>query len=409
MKRLLMSLLAVALVASGGFAQVNEADRPDVGTLPIGDARAYGLGGAMTAVNDDMNTLFYNPAGLSFLRRNYFNIEAGLGTSAYAQSQVSVASSNAGSSTTSTGTATETTVPNVYYTPVIAQPKIVLGGKCWGLALTADYLSYMDNGVEYTDGELMAGGVDLPVYVSRRIGAVAGLGFNLGPVAVGANMKYYNYSSYDFTVSPSNLDTTEMLTRFFVGNGFDLSSWEMNVGIGAIVTFGSLNVGAYYDNMMPFINALAGGKDYSFDAYLLDCFETMSVGLSWMPSNDKFAKDKFPIDLLATIDLKNLGSNTDRELCAGVEAGLDLWNFLVATARLGYKQDLATSTFTMEQLLAAFAPGNGELSAGVTAKFAMAKADLTLMMPMGAVTSTIDGESMDWTEVKVRATVSLCL
>ncbi|MFZ4618801.1 MAG: hypothetical protein ACOYM2_21760, partial [Rectinemataceae bacterium] len=35
----------------------------------FGDARAMGMAGAMTAVNDDMNTLFYNPAGLSFLRK----------------------------------------------------------------------------------------------------------------------------------------------------------------------------------------------------------------------------------------------------------------------------------------------------------------------------------------------------
>ena len=293
--------------------------------------------------------------------------------------------------------------------PLIAQPRLLIGGKGWGLALTADYLSYLSNGIAYSDEELMSGSVQLPAYVSRRIGAVAGLGFNLGPLAIGANMKYYNYGSYDFMVSPANLDPSLLLPALFVGNGFDFDDWEMSVGLGAIITLGSLNVGAYYDNMMPFINAIASGEDYSLEAYLLDCFETMSLGLSWMPTNDKFSEAKLPVDLLATIDLKNLGSNSERELCAGVEAGLDLWNFLVATARLGYRQDLSTEEFTMDALVAAFAPENGELSGGVTAKFAMAKADLSLMLPMGALSATIDGESVSWTEVKLRATIALSL
>ena len=404
MKRYLLSLLMVALVASAGFAQVNETDRPDVDSLPIGDARAYGLGGAMTAVNDDMNTLFYNPAGLSFLRHNYFNIEMGLGTSTYAMSTVSSSDSNG-----SSYSALASDQFDVYYTPLIAQPRIVFGGKCWGVALTADYLTYLSNGVEYSDVELYNDNIALPTYVSRRIGAVAGLGFNLGPIALGANMKYYNYSTYNFYMSSAYLDAMSLLEQMFLGNGFDFSNWEMNVGVGAIVTFGSLNVGAYYDNLMPFINALAGGQDYSIEAYIVDCFETMSVVLSWMPSNDKFAKEKFPLDLLAAVDLKNLGSNTDRELCFGVEAGIDLWNVLVATARLGYTQALPTTTFSVGELLAAFAPENGEFTAGVTAKLLMTKADLTLIMPMGAITSVVNEESVNWTEVKLRATVSLCL
>jgi filamentous hemagglutinin family protein len=62
MKRtLIISIVLLALVVSG-FAQT-------------GDARAKGLAGAMTAVGDDMNALFYNPAGLAFLRKGYLNIE----------------------------------------------------------------------------------------------------------------------------------------------------------------------------------------------------------------------------------------------------------------------------------------------------------------------------------------------
>ena len=403
MKRVSMCLLVVVLAASAVSAQVNEADRPNVDSLPFGDARAYGLAGAMTAVNDDMNTLFFNPAGLSFLRRRYLTVEAGLGSSAFTSSSTSATTVNSsGSSTTTTNNGATTAEPQCYYTPMIVQPKVVLGGKGWGVALTADYLSYMTN--DYEDAL-----TDLPIYTSRRIGAVAGLGFNLGPVAVGANMKYYSYSSYEFTVSKDNLDVADMATQMLVGPGFEFSDWEMGVGLGALVTLGSLNVGAYYDNMMPFINALASGEDYSLDAYVRDCFETMSLGVSWMPSDNKFGTFKSPITLLATADLKNLGSNSDRELCAGVEAGLDLWNFLVATARLGYTQALATSTFSMEALMDAFDPDNGEISAGITAKFAMAKVDLSMMTPLGMIASTYNEKPVDWTEVKIRATLALCL
>ena len=62
MKRTLIICIVMLALAASGFAQ-------------SGDARARGLAGAMTAVGDDMNALFYNPAGLAFLRKGYLNVE----------------------------------------------------------------------------------------------------------------------------------------------------------------------------------------------------------------------------------------------------------------------------------------------------------------------------------------------
>jgi len=62
MKRTLIISVIMLSLAASGFAQT-------------GDARAKGLAGAMTAVGDDMNALFYNPAGLAFLRKGYLNVE----------------------------------------------------------------------------------------------------------------------------------------------------------------------------------------------------------------------------------------------------------------------------------------------------------------------------------------------
>jgi hypothetical protein len=429
MKRILTCLLALALAISAGSAQATKGEKPDIRSLPIGDTRSYGLAGAMTAVNDDMNTLFFNPAGLPFLRRNYFTVSAGLGTSIYMETEgmggsassyeSDLAAPSSGFDARSRGNSGEGTSADTernpsYYSPLIAQPSVVLGGKGWGLALTADYLAYVDNGADYSLEALDSeAGVDLPVLVSRRIGAVAGLGFNLGPIALGANMKYYTYSDYDFTLKSNynKIDPASALSGLFVGNGINLAnaSYEMNVGLGAIVTLGVLNVGAYYDNMMPFINAVINKESYSFDAYLDDCFKTMSVGLSLMPSNDKLSGNKSIVDLLASLDLKNLGDNENRELCTGLEAGFDLWNVLVATARVGYRQALPTADFTVAELVKAFAPENGEISAGITAKFLLVKADLTLLMPLAKISMVVNGENAAFTEMKVRATASICL
>lgn len=407
MKRIIASLLVAALAATAMFAQTSESDTPDVRDIPIGDARALGLEGAMTAVNDDMNTLFFNPAGLAFLRRNYVNVSLGGGSSLYDQSMGSEEYQRTHIGDRLTMGVFE---DDFYYTPNPVQLNATFGGKGWGLALTDDYLAYVRN----HDETESAASATLPLRVSRRIGAVGGFGLNLGPVALGANLKYYTYSNYDMTFNANfaENDLASLASQFLLGSGLGIdanTTWEMNVGIGALVTVGMFNIGAYYDNLMPFINALASGEDYSLSAYVEDCFKTMSLGVSFMPSDDKFKDKKIPITLLASLDLKNLGDNEYRELCAGAEVGFDLWNFLVATARMGYQQALPTETFSLDALAAAFKPENGEISAGITGKAAMAKVDLTILVPVEYLSGKIAGTPYNWQEIEARATVSLCL
>jgi hypothetical protein len=394
MKKAIASIIAIALAIPCAFAQFNAADRPDVTGLPLGDARAFGLEGAMTAVNDDMNTLFFNPAGLAFLKRNYLNVNVAYGNSEYTNSlriyteyipvdkaHMSAYSSNA------------------------LQPNLVIGGKGWGLALTSDYAYYMP----FID-EKMAADFEQTTYVSRRIGAVGGFGLNLGPLAVGANLKYYTYSDYGVAY-PVREGLESIIGKVLVGNGIDIAgvTYQMDVGLGALVTLGTLNVGAYYGNMMPFLTKVINKEPYNLDAYLGDCFKTMSVGASFMPSNDKFSKGKLPVDLVASLDLKNLGDNDKRELCAGAEFGFDVFNILVATARVGYKQALPTSSFSAEEMIAAFTPENAEVSVGATAKVAMAKADVSILVPLDMLASDLSGSSsQNWDWVKVNVTAGLC-
>lgn len=401
MKRFLIVLMTAVVAVASLSAQSLESDRPDATTLPIGDARAFGFAGAMTAVNDDMNSLFYNPAGLAFLRRNYLSIEAGLGGNMEASVETMDADGNI----------TQAESAGSYYEPVIFQPRVIMGGKGWGLAFTADYVAYDPSGSGYTEDELYNDtSIILTDYVSRRIGVVGGLGFNLGPIALGANVKYYGYSDYSFDYCPATVGT-EMIGDVLLGpDGLSFDSWDFGVGVGALVTLGSINVGAYYGNLAPFINAIASGEDYSLMAYVDDCFKTMSLGVSFMPSDSKFSKHKSPIDLIASADFKNLGDNEDRELCAGVEAGLDLWNVLVATGRVGYTQALPTDTFSMDSLIDAFNIDNGDITIGATAKFTLFKADLGLYVPLTDFLAFFDSsiEAMT-TTTQFRASVAICL
>ena len=251
------------------------------------------------------------------------------------------------------------------------------GGPHWGVALTGDYVATPNfsafEGYSTT----------LQYDVTRELGAIAGLGFNFGPLAIGANAKYYNsavYSitSYKFHDAIKGPPEASFFEELLTTNPDGSSDSTVEVGLGAILTLGTLNAGIYNDNIMPFINkdefeAIYGG-DYA-KAFL----STMNFGVSWMPSDNKFGKSKVPLVLLASADLKNFGDETNRQLCAGLESGLNAGDFLVLLARVGYTQPLLGPLDTMFDNLNV---SQGYATFGTTAKFWFAKFDLAFTMPM---------------------------
>lgn len=427
MKRICLFVLVLVLIAPAAFAQV-------------GDSRALGLAGAMTAVNDDMNTLYYNPAGLAFLRKGYLNASAnvslGLLKGNFADEDTALpyvfyqedSPSDYAYSDPFTGLNTSFDFDNFYansadfqaflldetgedsadfyaldsqdkkdryeayrelknaydgmtsVSPVTFNPRLELGGKHWGAALFGDYYAYPDFGT-------FSGTSTTTAYdVYRSLGAIAGIGLNFGPLAIGGNFKYVMSSSYSTGLDLSSFADGGPDSAFFQdllnpsSNVTDAGT-SMSVGLGAIVTLGTLNAAIYNDNIMPFLDKDRFSTDFNSD-YVKAFLSTMSAGVSWMPSDNKFSKHKSPLDLILAVDLKNFGDAENRVLCAGAEFGLNAGDFLVGLVRAGYTQSLPG---TLAEMASNYDPDLGFVSLGMTGRFWFAKFDAGIQVPTGVL------------------------
>jgi len=416
MKRTLIISIVMLCLAASGFAQ-------------SGDARAKGLAGAMTAVGDDMNALFYNPAGLAFLRKGYLNVEGNAALTA--NRSFDEPFSNALRDIYAVAGAGN--VPTYYYTyaegedpldefvfgvddlPYLAQltelaqangeidyeslipgwkrayyqqlvyrndsynainsitgnPRVTLGGPHWGVSGFADYTLTPS----IIPGTNNANTV-LDYSVLRQMGVTAGLGIKLGPIAVGANARYVQDAIYDasFRFEGGEQDTADIME--VLTHQATNSASTFTVGLGALFTVGMANLAVYNDNVMPFL-------DQDNTTPFLDAFlDTMTFGLAFMPSDNKFESRKSLLVFMSTADFKNVGDDVNRQLCAGLEAGINLGDFIVGLVRAGYTQRLPGPYAEMAN---AFNIDNGTVSLGATAKLWVLKLDASYSIPVGFI------------------------
>lgn len=416
MKRTLIIGIVMLCLAASGFAQ-------------SGDARAKGLAGAMTAVGDDMNALFYNPAGLAFLRKDYINIEGNATLTANRSFDepfsdalrdiYTVADGHGGYQyfyTYAPGEADDeefffgvddqpyleqlTTLAlangeadyenlidgwkRAYYQQLVyrnnsynainsitGNPRVTLGGPHWGVSGFADYV--------LTPSSMQGTAVPLTVLdyaVFRQMGVTAGLGLKLGPIAVGANAKYVQDAIYDasFRFAGEAEDKVDIME--LISHQAENSDATVTVGLGALFTVGIANLGVYNDNVMPFL-------DQDNDTPFLDAFlDTMTFGLSFMPSDNKFESRKSPLVFMSTADFRNVGDDANRQLCAGLEAGINLGDFIVGLVRAGYTQRLPGE---YSELVNAFNIDNGTVSLGASAKLWVLKLDASYSIPVAFI------------------------
>ncbi|MEI8094382.1 MAG: hypothetical protein WCG80_09235 [Spirochaetales bacterium] len=403
-------------------------------TLPLalsaqtGDTRAQGMAGAMTALGDDMNTLFYNPAGLAYLRKGFFDTELNASASfnkgllgipslpdvqertgfAYAdnakhyaywdnflgawipvdfavyRTELTALMTELGrdaASFDSLSPGDKYLLYRQYYAsysaydnlsnfgPLDLRPRVLLGGRFWGLALLGDYhVALLPTGYA---------GLDTPIEVSvqRTLGAVAGLGLPLGPVAVGANLRYFTTSHYDAFLglkelsNPGGPSLVSVLGPSQTNFGADSS---LQVGLGVVFTLGILNAAAYNANVLPFLDKAYNGE------LATALLSTTTVGFSVMPSDDKFSDTTNPFWLAADLDLSRVGDVNLRQLAAGVEAGIKA-SGLEALLRLGYQQPLPGEYRTM---ISTFDPLLGAVTAGFSTKLLVVRASVSATLPL---------------------------
>ena len=110
----------------------------------------------------------------------------------------------------------------------------------------------------------------------------------------------------------------------------------MELGVGALFTLGTLNLGAYLDNLLFFLVKTEEGTDVDVPGI----FDTLSVGAAWTPFDNKLEKKRSALNFIAALDFRNIGSKTERELSAGMEVGLNLGRVIMLNTRAGYAQSL---------------------------------------------------------------------
>jgi hypothetical protein len=284
-------------------------------------------------------------------------------------------------------------------------PRAIIGGRNWAASAFAEYsLTPV-----YAAGSTNAN-AELEYQIDRRIGAIAGFGFALGPIAIGANAKYTQDASYRQSLDLSGSGLSGQNIEGILTHKIDTTLGEyesdprLEVGLGAILTMGTANLAIYNDNVMPFL-------DKTNTAPFLESFlNTMNFGLSLMPSDNKFQAKRSPFAFMATADFKNFGNIYTRKLCAGIEVGLNASDLFEALFRFGYTQNLPGR---LSEMARAFRPENGIVSAGATLKLLLLKVDAACSIPVGVISGMAnwnpsDAErAMDFVKINLTAALDL--
>ena len=212
-------------------------------------------------------------------------------------------------------------------------PRVAYAANSWGISTISE------SAVDFaTEAGYFGEDTPLDTIVSRKQGMLGALGLDFGPLAVGASLKYYKNTRYVLSYSISEFSDgppDNFMSQIFFGpedGNYEESEGVLELGLGGLFTLGDLNVGAYLDNFLFFL-----GDDEDKPGL----FDSMSLGFAWMPSYNRLTGKRNPINLIAALDLRNIGSQENRELSAGLEAGLNLGRVIMINARTGYAQGLA--------------------------------------------------------------------
>jgi hypothetical protein len=370
--------------------------------------RAHGMGGAYTALADDSNALFLNPAGLAFARKGEVRVSAAggvsltkqmvMGDSAYPEVYESWNYEDSSyvtydsfygrdvyfdpaeygfpwSDDTTTGLPTYQEAIDSYMefqeafqiyedfiniSDIGALPRFLVSGGWWSVA-----------NISRVDIELQPGyfdnndpqSVPLNVNISRDGGLIGGAGIKLGIFSVGANAKFFKRSTETYAYEISDFEygpPEDLLTNIALGNADTeiISEGRFELGTGALVALGPWNAGVYLDNLMAFLDE----DKVDFGAI----FDTLNMGVAWTPTNKKTAEKRSALNLVLAADLRNIGSSEARTMSLGAETGLDLGGLIVVNGRAGYSQPLPGALLDIGS---AIDPLLGTYTAGFQAKF----------------------------------------
>lgn len=400
MKRM-MVVLVVLMVAIGSLSAYEY--NVELPSVNANDARIAALGGAFTALADDANALYYNPAGLAFLRGGdlvvggsflldlnssiiyppafdfqeefgfnpwnlkydweedlvYVDAHSGYGYGDWEydpevddEFDLTVwGFSNDRDGIEEFLAWYDGVIPMVQ---VIAQgmdsltllPNIAYATENWGVGTIA----------EMKIAPAFDAVLDYSFDITKKSGVIGAIGANLGPFAIGVNAKYYTQTlthfglpSTSFTEFEAYVDSLmpdmvleQAVLEILTNDAIaeEVMTNHFEVGVGGMYTIGSLTVGAYVDSILGFILDENGELSNDYESMLSEAFRTANVGVAFDPGQKKrYGREPF-LNLLLMGDLKNIGDDEQRHLNVGAEVGIHLGSLIQGDIRAGYKQYL---------------------------------------------------------------------
>lgn len=317
MKRIIMCLIVLSVL--GGTVAADE-PRDELFTQ---DARVMAMGG-YTAVADDINALFFNPAGLAFLPDSDFLLGFTFYGDLVGEGIDYFADENDNNNNND-----EPVLPVRYMS---LTSRAAFADRNWGVAAISDI------GVEAGEPENED---EIPYKQSHKVGLVGGLGLSSGPFAVGGNLRLYRTLFIDDKTLPigEEPELEEIVENLREGIFDFKEDYNMEVGVGAMVTLGNLTAGAYIDKFLDVMEH----EEHVFD----NAWKSASVGVAYTPFENRLyhpARD-YVMNLIVAGDLNYIGDEQRRSMSVGSEIGLNLGKLLQFNVRGGYRQPLPGELF----------------------------------------------------------------
>jgi hypothetical protein len=352
MKRVMISMLCII----AGLMSISAAGS-DVDPS-YSDARVSSLSGAYTAVADDPNALYLNPAGLNRMNSSSMSIRLDL-----------IDQLN-GDFFTDTG------LTKVFEQPVL-NGEFIFTDRNWGIAAYTKYdMAISQSGDQYD--------FDVVKVNSLRLGFAAGLGpfsFGLDVRAIMQNPLYETSFTTDETVGVIIPFLQEIILHEYSSS---LGHESVVMGAGVLLDLGNVTLGAYSDEVL---NLMEGDEsEISFSAE--DVLRGLNAGIAYKSSVYTKYGDFRPLQFTAAVDLHDLGDPEIRTIVAGMEANLRFLEYAQFALRLGYAEPLAE----FDELLFGLSMKEGVYSVGAGAILPFLKIDASLGIPGEALLHTMNPE-----------------
>ncbi|MCF7944061.1 MAG: hypothetical protein K9L75_00820 [Spirochaetia bacterium] len=346
-----------------------------------------GLSGAFTAVADDSNALFYNPAGLSDLQNGNTKVQL-----------------DYEDAVTMNGLEIDN-MDHFFSKPVIT-PKILYTAPNWGISLYSGYQA------DIPDSEDSSSENNMVLDITKKNVLEAGFSIDLGSISLGLGFRSSKELNAESITIQKDISTENLYIELFqnvlLGEYTSQSgeNEELMVSGGFLADLGSFSVGVYNDSLIDLISLTNEGD------ILNSFFSDISVGAAFRTRNyDDYGNIKL-LRFLWALDIDNaaLGvfeENEDldmdqRKLQMGFETGLYFSEKANLAIRAGYSEPLPK----YRDLLFGLNINEGTFSFGLGLNFLFTTFDIGVQAPPDAFVLLIDPE-YDYTGDPVQGRITL--